>query len=180
MVTFWQDGEPLECAKGLQVSPQRSAVDAGALDVLVHPGGFGNRAQLENPAHLEWVRQQRAAVPLMTSVCTGSLIFAKSGLLANRPATSWWGALDRLKEIDPTVDVRSGVRYVDDGDVVTSAGVLAGMDMALNLVARFSSPDRAREVARGIEYDYGDYGRYWSHDKLTHEGRTHSPALTLT
>jgi transcriptional regulator GlxA family with amidase domain len=89
----------------------------------------------------------------MTSVCTGSLVYAKAGLLAGRPATTYWGALDVLGELDPTIEVRPDDRYVDSGSVITSAGVSAGIDMALHLVVRLAGADRAREVRRYIQYD---------------------------
>jgi transcriptional regulator GlxA family with amidase domain len=127
--------------------------EAGPLDLLVHPGGFGTRALMADPAHLDRLRARRADVPLLASVCTGSLVYAAAGLLRNRPATTHWGALDRLASTDPTIEVRPDARFVDDGDVVTSAGVSAGIDMALHLVARLAGAARAREVRRGIQYD---------------------------
>ncbi|WP_367125045.1 DJ-1/PfpI family protein [Streptomyces phytohabitans] len=147
------DGEPVTCAKGLTIAAHHAAAEAPALDVLLHPGGQGTRPQLTDGRHLEWVREQRRTVPLMTSVCTGSLVYAAAGLLAGRPATTHWASLERLAELDPTIDVRAEERFVDDGDVVTSAGVSAGIDMALHLVSRLASPERAREVRRGIQYD---------------------------
>ena len=127
--------------------------DAPALHVLVHPGGHGTRPLLRDPTHLSWVRQQRQVVPLMTSVCTGSLVYAAAGLLQGRPATSHWGALQELRALDSSVQVRPDDRWVDDGDTITSAGVSAGIDMALHLVARLAGADRARQVRRGIQYD---------------------------
>lgn len=121
--------------------------------MLLHPGGRGTRAQLRDPEHLDWGRAQRAAVPLMTSVCTGSLVYAAAGLLTARPATTHWAAVDELRELDPSIEVRPEDRFVDDGDVVTSAGVSAGIDMALHLVARLAGTDRARDVRRGIQDD---------------------------
>jgi transcriptional regulator GlxA family with amidase domain len=89
----------------------------------------------------------------MTSVCTGSLVYASAGLLRGRPATTHWSALDKLAELDPTIEIRPDDRFVDDGDVVTSAGISAGIDMALHLVRRLAGDDRAREVRREIQYD---------------------------
>ena len=146
-------GGLVRCAKGLTVQADHSFADAPPLDVLLYAGGRGTRPQLTDAWQLDWVRRQRAAVPLMTSVCTGSLVYAAAGLLRGRPATTHWGSLDLLAELDPTIDVRADERFVDDGDVVTSAGVSAGIDMALHLVARLAGPDRAREVRRGIQYD---------------------------
>jgi len=89
----------------------------------------------------------------MTSVCTGSLVYAAAGLLTNRPATTHWASLNLLSELDPTIQTDVDARFVDDGDLITSAGVSAGIDMALHLVARLAGNDRAREVRRGIQYD---------------------------
>ncbi|GAA1168268.1 DJ-1/PfpI family protein [Streptomyces hebeiensis] len=147
------DGNPVTCAKGLTVAAHHSMAELPALDVLVHPGGRGTRPQLDDAGHLAWVRGQRGSVPLMTSVCTGSLVYAAAGLLAGRPATTHWASLDRLAEIDPTIEVRREDRFVDDGDIITSAGISAGIDMALHLVARLASRERARQVRRGIQYD---------------------------
>ncbi len=146
-------GGLVQCAKGLVVQAHYSYADAPPLEVLLYPGGQGTRPHLRDDAQLDWVRRQRDDVPLMTSVCTGSLVYAAAGLLSHRPATTHWGSLDRLAELDPTIDVRSDERFVDDGDVVTSAGISAGIDMALHLVARFAGTERARQVRRGIQYD---------------------------
>ncbi len=147
------DGAPVRAAKGLVIGAHHRVDAAPGLEVLLHPGGPGARVLMRDAEHLDWVRQQRVEVPLMTSVCTGSLVYGAAGLLAGRPATSYWAALDLLAELDPTIDVRPDARYVDDGDVITSAGVSAGIDMALHLVGRLAGPDRARQVRRGIEYD---------------------------
>ena len=146
-------GGLVQCAKGLVVQAGHSFDEAPPLEVLVYPGGQGTRTQLHDDERLQWLRDQRTAVPLMTSVCTGSLVYAAAGLLENRPATTHWASLDLLAELDPTIDVRRDERFVDDGDVVTSAGVSAGIDMALHLVVRLAGVDRAREVRRGIQYD---------------------------
>ncbi len=147
------DGRPVTAAKGLVLGAHHALAEAPALEVLVHPGGQGTRPLLRDPAHLAWVRDQRAAVPLMTSVCTGALVYAAAGLLHGRPATTYWGALDELRALDPSIQVREDDRWVDDGDIITAAGVSAGIDMALHLVARLAGPDRARQVRRGIQYD---------------------------
>jgi transcriptional regulator GlxA family with amidase domain len=148
-----RDGRPVRAAKGLTLTPLTSTAEAPALDVLVHPGGQGTRPLLKDDDHLAWVRAERERVPLMTSVCTGSLVYAAAGLLAGRPATTHWASLDLLAELDPSIDVHTQDRFVDDGDVVTSAGVSAGIDMALHLVARLAGLPRAREVQRYIQYE---------------------------
>jgi transcriptional regulator GlxA family with amidase domain len=147
------DGAPVRAAKGLVLAAHHSIADAPPLDVLLHPGGRGTRPMLRDPAHLDWVRAQRKTVPLMTSVCTGSLVYAAAGLLAGRPATTHWQAFGEMRALDASVDLRADDRFVDDGDVITSAGVSAGIDMALHLVVRLAGVDRARQVRRGIQYD---------------------------
>jgi transcriptional regulator GlxA family with amidase domain len=145
--------KPVTCAKGLRVLPDHSWATAPEFDVLVYPGGIGTRSQLGDETIRVWIRSAAARGTLMTSVCTGSLVYADAGLLANRPATTHWIALDHLASIDPTIEVRADDRYVDDGDVVTASGVSAGIDMALHLVRRLHSEDRAKEVRRAIQYD---------------------------
>jgi transcriptional regulator GlxA family with amidase domain len=145
--------EAVTCAKGMRVLPDHTWESAPAIDVLVYPGGIGTRRELADPDTLERLRTLRERGTLMTSVCTGALVFAAAGLLRDRPATTWWGRLDTLVELDPTIDVRADDRFVDSGEVVTAAGVSAGIDMALHLVARLHSVERAREVRRYIQYD---------------------------
>ncbi len=151
--TVARSTEPVSCAKGMRVLPDHTWESAPPIDVLVYPGGVGTRRDLSDPATLEWLRGLEGDGTLMTSVCTGALVFAAAGLLRDRPATTWWGALDRLAELDPTLEVRPDDRFVDSGEVVTAAGVSAGIDMALHLVARLHSVERAREVRRYIQYD---------------------------
>ncbi|HZO63341.1 MAG TPA: DJ-1/PfpI family protein [Gaiellaceae bacterium] len=145
--------EPVRCAKGLRVLPDATWETAGRLDVLVYPGGRGTRSQLGDDSVRGRLRGLASGGTLMTSVCTGSLVFADSGLLDGRPATTYWGELELLASLGKDIDVREQDRFVDDGDVVTAAGVSAGIDMALHLVARLHSVERARGVRRYIQYD---------------------------
>ena len=146
------DGGDVIAAKGLVIGAHYAIAQAPELDVFIHPGGFGTRRLLRDPAHLEWIRTQRAQVPLMASVCTGSLVYAAAGLLTERRATTHWASLNLLTELDPTVVTDADARFIDDGDLVTSAGVSAGIDMALHLVARFAGTERALAVQREIQY----------------------------
>jgi transcriptional regulator GlxA family with amidase domain len=148
-----KDGKHVLAAKGLTLGAHHSFADAPHYDVFLHPGGPGTRILMRDAEHLDWVQGQRVKTPLMTSVCSGALVYAAAGLLANRPATTYWDAVALLAELDPTISLRTQDRYVDDGDMITSAGVSAGIDMALHLVRRLASPDHAREVRRGIQYD---------------------------
>ena len=151
--TVASTSDPVACAKGLRVLADHTWEDAPGFDVLVYPGGIGSRRELADPVALERLRGLREDGTLMTSVCTGALVYAAAGLLRDRPATTWWGALDTLVELDPTIEARPDDRFVDSGEVVTAAGVSAGIDMALHLVARLAGDERAREVRRYIQYD---------------------------
>jgi len=151
--TVADSAEPIRCAKGMMVTAERTWADCGKPDVLVYPGGQGTRPQLGDETVLGRLRQMATGGTLMTSVCTGSLVFAAAGLLDGRPATTHWASLDKLASLGHDIEVRPADRYVDSGMVVTAAGVSAGIDMALHLVRRFAGEDRAREVRRYIQYD---------------------------
>jgi transcriptional regulator GlxA family with amidase domain len=151
--TLAREEGPVTCAKGLRVLPDETWATAPPLDVLVYPGGRGTRVQLGDEAVRAWLRGIAASGALVTSVCTGSLVLADAGLLDGRPATTHWGSLELLPTLGRDLEVRPDDRFVDSGDVVTAAGVSAGIDMALHLVARLHSPERAREVRRYIQYD---------------------------
>ncbi len=151
--TVAQSEGTITCAKGLRVLADHTWETAPAIDVLVYPGGRGTRSQVSDPAIAGWLGDLRDSGALLTSVCTGSLVFAGAGLLDDRPATTHWGSLEHLASLGSRITVRPDDRFVDTGDVITAAGVSAGIDMALHLVARLHSPDRAREVRRYIQYD---------------------------
>ncbi|MFQ5554391.1 MAG: DJ-1/PfpI family protein [Acidimicrobiia bacterium] len=168
VLTAWAEGWPddgitcfsvaraldtITCAKGLRVLPDYSWDDAPPIDVLVYPGGRGTRQQMGDEEIRKWLRELRGGDALLTSVCTGSLVFADAGLLDDGPATTHWSEIDKLGRLGSGIDVRAEERFVDRGAVVTAAGVSAGIDMALHLVARLHSVARAREVRRYIQYD---------------------------
>lgn len=134
---------------GLQVVPDHSFADGPRIDILVVPGGIGTRPLMEDARVVDWVRERGEDAEWVTSVCTGSLLLAKAGLLRGRKATTHWGALDLLESIHPDVDRTR--RVVDDG-VVTSAGVASGIDMAFHVVERRFGAEVADETARYIEY----------------------------
>jgi transcriptional regulator GlxA family with amidase domain len=151
--TIARSRDPVTCAKGLRVLPDHSWESAPPRDVLVYPGGRGTRRELKDEVVLRWLRDERQRGTLMTSVCTGALVYAAAGLLRDRPATTYWSELGLLGELDPSIDVRADDRFVDSGEIVTAAGVSAGIDMALHLVARLHSVERAKQVRRYIQYD---------------------------
>ena len=168
VLAAWRDGWPddsvsvftlaqrdgvVTAAKGLRVLPDHTWESAPDFDVLVFPGGKGTRPQVTDESILGWIRRHAARGTLMTSVCTGSLVYAAAGLLDNGPATTHWGSVDTLRRLGSDIDVRERARFVDRGDVIAASGVSAGIDMALHLVARLHSTERAKDVRRYIQYD---------------------------
>ena len=123
------------------------------LDILVVPGGNSN-LPADNPSLAEWLRTKVPATDIVMSVCTGAIILAKLGLLAGLEATTWHGALDVLQEAEPTASVKAGVRYTDNGGLLTTAGISAGIDGALHVVSRLHGPDVARRTAEYMDYEY--------------------------
>jgi transcriptional regulator GlxA family with amidase domain len=144
---------PVRCAKGLRVLPDHTWETAPPAQVLVYPGGRGTRPQIDDEELLGWIRRTADGGALMASVCTGALVFAAAGLLDGRPATTHWSTLDALARLGTDVEVRADDRFVDTGAVITAAGVSAGIDMALHLIVRLHSVDRAKQVRRYIQYD---------------------------
>ena len=153
VVLIGETVEPVTCAKGMQVVPQATWSEVGDVDVLLYPGGRGTRALLGNDAIRARLRALQEGGTLLTSVCTGSLVYADAGLLDSRPAATYWAAFDQLLALGHDIEPRRDERFVDDGEIITAAGVSAGLDMALHLVGRLGSPDQARQVRRYIQYD---------------------------
>lgn len=147
------DDTTVTCAKGMRIVTDMPVALMGEVDVLLFPGGKGTRRYLGDEVVGDWLRHQRDDGTLMTSVCTGSLVYADAGLLRDRPATTYWSELHTLLELDPSIELRPDDRFVDSGDVITASGVSAGIDMALHLVKRLHSAERAREVKKAIQYD---------------------------
>ncbi|MDP9387398.1 MAG: DJ-1/PfpI family protein [Actinomycetota bacterium] len=143
----------IACAKGARVLADHTWAAAPAFDALVWPGGQGTRALLGDEAVRDRVRGAHQDGVLVASVCTGALVLADAGVLDGRPATTHWSSFDHLAALGTGIRPRPHDRFVDDGDVVTAAGVSAGIDMALHLVRRLHSEERARDVRRYIQYD---------------------------
>lgn len=151
--TFAREPGPVRCAKGMRVLPDHTLDDAPAMDVVLVPGGQGTRPQLGDEGIRGWLGGLAEAGTLVTSVCTGSLLLADAGLLDGKPATTHWASLEKLGRLGEGIEVRDQDRFVDAGEVITAAGVSAGIDMALHLVARLASEETARQVRRFIQYD---------------------------
>ena len=144
---------PVRCAKGMKVLPHAAIADAPRLDVLLVPGGQGTRREVENKALLAWIAKVSADCSWVTSVCTGALLLTAAGPARGKRVTTHWGFVGSLRERGEAAEVLENIRYVRDGNVVTAAGVSAGIDMALWLTGQLHSPALARAVQRAMEYD---------------------------
>jgi transcriptional regulator GlxA family with amidase domain len=151
VITVSETPGSINCIGGMELVPTTSFETAPPLDVLVIPGSEASTLPL-NDNVTEWIRSQASQVKYVAAVCSGSLILQKAGLLANRKATTHWLCTETLSK-DSSINVMPDMRYVRDGNIVTSQGVSAGIDMALWLVGQLHSPEHAREVRKFIQYD---------------------------
>lgn len=154
---------PIRARNGLTVLPDFLLDNCPAPDILLIPGGggysakgvpFGSRREMHNPVVLEWVKKHASHAELVLSVCTGALILGNAGLLEGLKATTHFKALDGLRAISPGIEVVEGVRYVDNGRIILSAGVSAGIDMSYYVVSKLLGKETAVEAARYAQYDY--------------------------
>ncbi|TXG81556.1 MAG: DJ-1/PfpI family protein [Thermomicrobiales bacterium] len=146
--------EIVSCRGGLLIKPHVSFADSPRFDLIVVPGGFGTRTEIDNPRLIGWIQQQNETTEITTSVCTGALLLAKAGLVDDFPITTHWAAFDELRGHFPDLQLDGSRRVIDNGHIVTSAGVSAGIDMALAMVERLFGDTVADDTARGMEYDW--------------------------
>jgi transcriptional regulator GlxA family with amidase domain len=151
-----ENSSPVVTSGGMQVIPHRTFASCPRLDILVVPGGWGTRRELNNPAMLAWLRLRASEVETLTSVCTGAMLLGAAGLLDGRRATTHWRSLDWMRESFPAVTVDDDQHVVEDGAIITAAGIAAGIDLALKVVARSCGETVARATARHMEYPYPD------------------------
>jgi len=141
------------CAKGMRVLPDLTTAQCAALDVLLVPGGQGTRREVSNESLLRWIATIAQSAKWVTSVCTGALLLTAAGPAKGKKVTTHWAFVEALRARGQAAEVLDNYRYVRDGNVVTAAGVSAGIDMALWLTGELHSPGFARAVQRGMEYD---------------------------
>ncbi|MDF1592810.1 MAG: DJ-1/PfpI family protein [Desulfobacterales bacterium] len=149
-----EHSDPVTTTGNINVVPHYTFADCPRLDILVVPGGWGTRRELNNPVMLEWLRARAGEVETLTSVCTGSMLLGSAGLLNGLHATTHWRSLEWMRDSFPAVTVEFEKHVVEDGRVFTSAGISAGIDMALKVVARYFGEKIARATARHMEYTY--------------------------
>ena len=153
VLTIAEENRLIRCRVGLLVQPHHTVDQHPPLDILVVPGGPGTRRERLNSRLLDWIAGQDRRTELTSSVCTGAFLLAECGLLDGRQATTHWASVDWMASNYPRIEVLAAARVVDAGRVVTSAGVSAGIDMALHIVARFYGADTASATARTMEYE---------------------------
>ena len=148
---------------GLTINPTYTFENCPPTDIFLIPGGggyrkdgvpFGSRKEMDNPVLINWIKQRAETAELVLSVCTGALILANAGLLENLKATTHWGAIESLRKIAPKTEVIENVRYVDNGKIILSAGVSAGIDMSYYVVEKLLGKEIATYSAHYAQYDY--------------------------
>jgi transcriptional regulator GlxA family with amidase domain len=154
IVMLAETAEPVASAQGPRSVVDRTFDDPGPIDVLLVPGGIGTRAEADNPAMLDFLRQTYPRLEFLASICTGAGLLAAAGLLDGRRATTNKLAFAWPKSRGPDVEWVPEARWVEDGNILTAGGVAAGIDMALALIARVAGDDIAERVARATEYDW--------------------------
>ncbi|HYL80226.1 MAG TPA: DJ-1/PfpI family protein [Candidatus Acidoferrum sp.] len=150
---------PVVTTGGMRVMPDAILDNCPPLDILVVPGGWGTRKEMGNSRLVGWIAERARQVEVLTSVCTGALLLGKAGSLDGRRATTHWRSLDLLRQLFPAVAVEEKLRVVDEGRIVTSAGISAGIDLALTIVARYHGESVAHATARHMEYPFPEDNR---------------------
>jgi transcriptional regulator GlxA family with amidase domain len=153
VITISETARAIYARGGLVVVPQFDISNHPMIDVLIIPGGIVT-AELERDLLIDWIARTADSSSITASVCTGSFLLGKAGLLHGKSATTHWEDIPEMVSMFPDIDVQSNKRWVDTGPVVTSAGISAGIDMSLHLVARLESEDLAIRTARQMEYDW--------------------------
>ena len=152
VITIAEEDRIISCRGGLLVKPHMTIDNHPQLDILVIPGGQGTRRERHNQRLLDWIAKQDQHTNFMTSVCTGAFLLAERGLLDHHRATTHWGSVKWMREMYPNIEMAADERVVDEGHIITSAGVSAGIDVSLHVVSRLFGADVAAWTARQMEY----------------------------
>ena len=152
--TVAEKAAPVLARNGLSINPRYTLADCPPPDILILPGGFGTRREMHNQVLIDWIKQRAEQAELVMTVCTGALLLAKAGLLDGLAATTHRGALDLLREVAPRTTIQPEKRFIDNGRVLVSAGVSAGIDLSFYVVGKLLGEEVAKETAYYIEYDW--------------------------
>jgi transcriptional regulator GlxA family with amidase domain len=152
VLTIAENAGPVLTRGGLSVNPHHRLGNSPQPDILLIPGGLGTRKEMHNPVLIDWIKRASVKAELVLSVCTGALLLAKAGLLDGLEATTHHGAIDLLHQTAPKTIVHTDRRFVDNGRVICSAGIAAGIDMSLHVVSRLLGKEVAEKTAKQMEY----------------------------
>jgi transcriptional regulator GlxA family with amidase domain len=155
VVLVAQKPGPILTRGGMSVHPHHTIADVPKADILLVPGGYGTRQEIHNPVLIDWIKPVATSAEFVLSVCTGALMLAKAGLLEGLEATTHHGAIELLRQTATNSVVHADRRYVDNGRVICSAGIAAGIDMSLHVVGRLLGKEIAQKTARQMEYPWG-------------------------
>ncbi len=152
--TVAEKEQPILARNRLSVNPSYTIQDCPGPDILVVPGGLGTRKEMHNPILIDWIRSSSQKAELILSVCTGALLLAKAGLLEGLAATTHHGAIELLREVAPHTTIQANKRIIDNGRIIVSAGISAGIDMSLYVVSKLLGGEHGIETAQYMEYDW--------------------------
>lgn len=149
-----QYGKVIKARHGLMVQPNFSFEDAPDFDILIVPGGYGaEEIEIHNETLIQWIKKQQDKAELIASVCTGAFLLAKAGLLNGKRATTHWMDIDRLEREFLDVKVEKNYKFIDEGSIITSGGISAGINMSFHIIKRLLGEEVAKTTARRMEYD---------------------------
>jgi transcriptional regulator GlxA family with amidase domain len=152
--TVAEKSGPIMARNQLSINPRYTISDHPHPHILLVPGGYGTRREMYNTTLIDWIRSRSRESDLVLSVCTGALLLAKAGLLEGLAATTHHGAMELLREVAPNTTIQEDKRIVDNGKIVLSAGISAGIDMALYVVSKLLGEKQALKTAHYMEYDW--------------------------
>lgn len=154
VVVIGETGDTITARNGLKIIPDKKITDPLHLDILTIPGGYGaEHIEIKNKYVLEWIKAQEKEVDILASVCTGAFLLAECGILDSKKATTHWMDIDKLEVEYPNIEVKRNVKFVDQGNIITSGGISAGIDMSFHLLERLFGIEVAKATAHRMEYD---------------------------
>jgi len=146
--------EPISARNGLKILPSAIFKENLNLDILIIPGGYGaEKIEIKNKTTIDWITGQHKRVKILASVCTGAFLLAECGILDNKKATTHWKDLDRFEHDFPKIEVIRNIKFVDEGEILTSGGISAGINMSFHIVSRLFGTEIAKKTAKRMEYD---------------------------
>lgn len=154
VVTIAQTQKIVSATGGLLIKPTATTDNHPPLDILIVPGGWGTRKERTNIQIINWITTQNKNTKITASVCTGAFLLAESGLLDGKQATTHWNSIPLMKQRYPKVTVTDNKRFIDEGHIITSAGISAGIDMSLSIVSRIYGEEVAKWTAKRMEYNF--------------------------